>query len=93
MTRSRLTYLDELGREPRPLSQSPMRPMRGEEELPHVDGGGSSAGPPPSVFPRPLPDIARLVKPTQVDISVVSEASTATGLRHKHVEQAEYGNS
>ena len=36
---------------------SPMRPIRGAVGLPHVDGGGSEAGPPPSVFPRPLPDM------------------------------------
>ena len=34
-----------------------MRPMRGVEGRPHVDGGGSEPGPPPSVFPRPSPDM------------------------------------
>lgn len=43
-------------RVPRPadaplLLKSLMRPMRGADPLPHVDGGGSDAGPPPSVFP------------------------------------------
>ena len=36
-----------------------MRPIpgRGAEGHPHVYGGGSEAGPPPCVFPRPLPDM------------------------------------
>ena len=55
-----------------------MRPMRGAEGLPHVDGGGSEGGPPPSVFPCPLPDMLSTLSQslrTRVPLSAVSEGT------------------
>ena len=70
-------HLFELGREELVLFPPPMRPMRGAEGCPQVDGGGSDAGPPPSVLPRPLSDmVSSKITPTQA--GAPSPKSTAT---------------
>lgn len=54
-----------------------MRPMRCAGGLPHVGGGGSEGGPPPSVFPRPLSDMFSTEKSSTRKLAL-SDVSTAT---------------